>query len=91
MDSLGDNAPVIFDGNGPDFGNCNFTEVIKFLQKLAKTPNASKMNLAFTKHITSALIEVFASVCTIFTNEDIKMLNSQESSTAPKYANGKEL
>ena len=41
-----------------DFDNCNLTEVIKVLQKLAKTPNASKMNLAFTKHITSALIEV---------------------------------
>ena len=58
MDSLGDNAPTIFYDNDIDFGNCNLTEVIKFLQKLAKTPNASKMNLAFTKHITNALIEV---------------------------------
>ena len=30
-----------------------------------------------------------AHVSTIYTNEDIKMLNAQESSTTPKYANGK--
>ena len=29
-----------------------------------------------------------ANVCIIYTNGDIKMLNAQESSTAPKYANG---
>ena len=57
-DSLGDNAPVSFYDNDLDFYNCNLTEVIIFLQKLAKTPNSSKMNLAFTKHITNALIEV---------------------------------
>ena len=53
IDSLGDNAAVIFDDDDLDFNNCNLTEVIKFLQKLSKTPNASKMNLAFTKHITN--------------------------------------
>ena len=30
-----------------------------------------------------------ANVCTIYTNEDIKILNAQESSTGPKYTNGK--
>ena len=30
-----------------------------------------------------------ANVCTIYTDDDIKMLNAQESSTTPKYANGK--
>ena len=47
MDSFGDNAPVIFNDNDLGFDNCNLTKVIKFLQKLAKTPNASRMNLAF--------------------------------------------
>ena len=28
------------------------------LQKLAKSPNASAMNMAFTKHITDALIKI---------------------------------
>ena len=32
------------------------SDVIKFLQKLVKYPNASKINIAFTKHITNALI-----------------------------------
>ena len=39
------------------FDNCNLTEVIKFLQKLAKSLDASKLNIAFTKHITDALIK----------------------------------
>ena len=29
-----------------------------FLQKLAKSPNASTMNMTFTKHITNALLQV---------------------------------
>ena len=29
-----------------------------FLQKLAKSPNASAMNMAFTKHITNAILQV---------------------------------
>jgi hypothetical protein len=28
------------------------------LQKLAKSPNANSMNMAFTKHITSALMQI---------------------------------
>ena len=41
-----------------DLDGCNISEVIKFLQKLAKSPNASAMNMAFTKHITDALIKI---------------------------------
>src|SRR4051812_9884145 len=37
---------------------CNISEVIMFLQKLARSPNASDMNVAFTKHITDALIKI---------------------------------
>ena len=29
-----------------------------FLQKLARSPNASAINMAFTKHITNALMQV---------------------------------
>ena len=32
--------------------------MITFLQKLAKSPNASVVNVAFTQHITNALIQV---------------------------------
>ena len=38
-----------------------------------------------------AEISKVGNVCTIYTNEDIKMLNPQESSTSPKYANGKRI
>ena len=37
--------------------NCNISEVIKFLQKLATSPNSSSLNLAFTTHIINALIK----------------------------------
>jgi hypothetical protein len=37
---------------------CNMSEVILFLQKLARSPNASSMNTAFTKHITNALMQI---------------------------------
>ena len=55
--SVEDNGPIALDHNGFDFDNCNISEVIKFLQKLARSPNASAINLAFTKHITNALIK----------------------------------
>src|SRR4051812_33519182 len=43
-----------------DFGinGCNVSEVIMFLQKLAKSPDASDMHVAFTKHITDALVKI---------------------------------
>ena len=43
------------------------------------------------KEAEIAEISKVANVCTIYTNEDIKMLNAQESSTTPKYANGKRI
>ena len=55
--SLGEIFPTIFEDDKLDFYNCTISDVIKFLQKLAKDPNASKINIAFTKHITNALIE----------------------------------
>ena len=55
---MGNNSPFTFDNNDFDFDNWNISEVIKFLQKLAKSPNASAINVAFTKHITNALTQV---------------------------------
>src|SRR3954470_10316325 len=41
-----------------DLDGCNVSEVIMFLQKLARSSDASDMNVAFTKHITDALIKI---------------------------------
>src|SRR5664279_5113397 len=56
-ETLDDVAPTIFGYNDLDFYDCNITEVIKFLQKIAKSPDVSRLNMAFTKHITDALIK----------------------------------
>jgi hypothetical protein len=53
--SMGDNSSTTF--NDFDVDGCNIS-VILFLQKLALSPNASSMNVAFTKHITNALMQV---------------------------------
>ena len=57
VETLEKDDSTILDDNDIDFDNCNLTEVIKFLQKIAKTSNTSKINMAFTKHITDALIK----------------------------------
>ena len=57
IQTTNDDPPSRFKDNEIDFDNCNLTEVIKFLQKNSKPPNASKLNIAFTKHITDALIK----------------------------------
>jgi hypothetical protein len=54
--SMGDNSSTTF--NDFDVDDCNISEVILFLQKLALSPNASSMNVAFTKHITNALMKI---------------------------------
>ena len=54
--SVGDDSSIFF--NDFDVDGCNISEVILFLQKLALTPNASSLNIAFTKHITNALIKI---------------------------------
>src|SRR3954466_13432262 len=55
---MGDNCPFTFDENDFNFDGCNVTEVIKFLQRLAETPNASEINVVFTKHITNAIMQI---------------------------------
>src|SRR3954471_10955489 len=41
-----------------DLDGCNISEVIMFLQKLARSPDANDMHVAFTKHITDALVKI---------------------------------
>src|SRR4051812_17761309 len=55
---MGDNCPLTFDDNDFEFDGCNVAEVIKFLQRLAETPNTSEINVAFTKHITNAIMQI---------------------------------
>ena len=56
--TMGDPSSITFDDNDFDFDNCNISEVIMLLQKLAKIPNASGIRMAFTKHITNALMKI---------------------------------
>src|SRR4051812_938289 len=44
-------------GSELDFDNSSLSEVIKFLQRMAKDPHTSALNIAFTEHITNALIK----------------------------------
>jgi hypothetical protein len=53
---MGDNSSTTFNDFHVD--GCNISEVILFLQNLALSPNASSMNVAFTKHITNALMQI---------------------------------
>jgi hypothetical protein len=54
--SMGDYSSTTF--NDFDVDGCNISKVILFLQKLDISPNASSMNVAFTKHITNALMQI---------------------------------
>jgi hypothetical protein len=54
--SMGNDSSTSF--NDFDVDGCNIYELILFLQKLALSPNASSMNVAFTKHITNALMKI---------------------------------
>jgi hypothetical protein len=54
--SVGDDTSISF--NDFDVDGCNIYEVILFLRKFALTPNASSLNVAFTKHITNALMKI---------------------------------
>src|SRR3954452_18226432 len=56
--NMGDNCPFTFDDNNFDFDGCKVAEVIKFLKKLSETPNTSEINVAFTKHITNAIMQI---------------------------------
>src|SRR3954468_19759546 len=53
------NEPTISDAKFDfDLDGCNISEVIMLLQNLARSPDAIDMHVAFTKHITDALIRI---------------------------------
>jgi hypothetical protein len=54
--SMGDDSSISFNDFYVD--GCNIFKVILFLQNLALSPNASSINVAFTKHITNALMQI---------------------------------
>jgi hypothetical protein len=54
--SVGDDSSISF--NDFDVDGCNISVVILFLQNLALSPNASSLNIAFTNHITNALMKI---------------------------------
>jgi hypothetical protein len=54
--SVGYDSSISF--NDFDVDGYNISEVILFLQKLALSTNASSINVAFTKHITNALMKI---------------------------------
>src|SRR4051812_28861063 len=57
--NMGNNNSTTLDANFDfDLDGCNNSEVIMFLQKLARIPNGSAMNMAFTKHITNSLMKI---------------------------------
>jgi hypothetical protein len=53
---MGDDSSISF--NDFDVDGCNISEVILFLQNLSLSPNASSINIAFTNHITNALMKI---------------------------------
>src|SRR3954466_14423845 len=55
--SLDDITTTLINGSELDFDNFSLFEVIKFLQRMAKDPPTSSLNIAFTEHITNALIK----------------------------------
>src|SRR4051812_34571631 len=55
--SLDDITTTFINGSELDFDNCSISEVSNFLQRMAKDPHTSSLNIAFTEHITNALIK----------------------------------
>src|SRR3954465_462698 len=53
-----DITTTLIDSIDLDFDNCTLPEVIGFLHKMSRDPHTSTLNLAFTEHITNALIKV---------------------------------
>src|ERR1044072_5308350 len=56
--SLNDITTSLIDSSGLDFDICTLPKVIGFLHKMSRDPHTSTLNLAFTEHITNALIKV---------------------------------
>src|SRR3954468_2837412 len=56
--SLNDITTSLIDSSDLYFHKCTLPEVIGFLHKMSRDPHTSTLNLAFTEHITNALIKV---------------------------------
>src|ERR1041385_5676877 len=56
--NLNDITTSLIDSSDLNFDNCTLTEVIGFLHKISRDPHTCTLNLAFTEHITNALIKV---------------------------------
>src|SRR4051812_34491732 len=52
-----DVSTTTFDRSDIDFDSCTLSEVISLLHKMSRDPHTSTLNLAFTEHITNALIK----------------------------------
>src|SRR3954464_13751057 len=52
-----DETNTTFDSSDIDFDSCTLSEVISLLHKMSRDPHTSTLNLAFTEHITNALIK----------------------------------
>src|SRR4051812_25425466 len=55
--SLKDTTTTLLDSSDLDFDSCALSGVIGFLHKMSRDPHTSTLNLAFTEHITNALIK----------------------------------
>src|SRR3954462_8800444 len=56
--SLNDITTSFIDSSDLDFDNSTLPDVIGFLHKMSRDPHTSTLNLAFTEHITNALIKL---------------------------------
>src|SRR3954471_15740318 len=52
-----DDTTTTFDSSDIDFDSCTLSEIISLLHKMSRDPHTSTLNLAFTEHITNALIK----------------------------------
>ena len=68
-----DDLLLVLEDDDIDIDNYNLTEVKNFLQKIAKSPDASNINIAFTEHITNALIKAKEERLQLETSTPIKL------------------
>ena len=54
---IDDIITTLLNGSELDFDSCTLPEVIGFLQRMAKDPHTSTLNIASMEHITNALIK----------------------------------
>src|SRR3954470_3222951 len=52
-----DETTTTFDSSDIDFDSCTLLEFISLLDKMSRDPHTNTLNLAFTEHITNALIK----------------------------------